>query len=79
VVVDGSTGYLVPFEADSVTGFPVDGDRFSRDLAGRIAELMGNVALCERFGAAGRKRVEKMFAWEAIAKQTVELYRGLVG
>jgi starch synthase len=79
VVVDGKTGYLVPFEADAVTGFPVDGDKFSRDLARRLAELMGDVALCAKFGAAGRKRVEKMFAWEAIAKQTMELYRGLVG
>jgi starch synthase len=79
VVVDKETGYLVPFEADAVTGFPVDGDRFSRNLARRITELMGDVALCAKFGAAGRKRVEKMFAWQAIARQTVELYRGLVG
>jgi starch synthase len=79
VVVDGETGYLVPFEADAATGFPVDGDGFARGLAARIGELMGDVGMCVRFGAAGRKRVEKMFAWEAIAKQTVELYSGLVG
>jgi len=79
VVKDGETGYLVPFEPDSVTGFPVDGDAFSRDLARRIAELMADPALCAKFGAAGRKRVEETFAWEAIARQTVELYRGLAG
>jgi len=79
VVVDGATGYLVPFAPDAVTGFPVDGDKFARDLARRIAELMGDVELCARFGKAGRKRVEETFAWEAIAGQTVELYRGLVG
>jgi len=78
VVVDGETGYLVPFEPDSVTGFPVHGDKFARDLARRIAELMADPALCEKFGKAGRKRVEETFAWEAIAGQTVELYRGLV-
>jgi starch synthase len=93
VVVDGSgagmgtsaaagsqepTGFLVPFAADPVTGFPVDGDRFSRDLAARIGELMADPALCQRMGKAGRKRVEETFAWEAIAAQTVELYRGLV-
>ncbi len=33
VVVDGETGYLVPFEADPKTGFPVNGDAFARDLA----------------------------------------------
>jgi starch synthase len=78
VVVDGETGYLVPFEADAVTGFPVDGDKFSRDLAAGIAELMADPALCAKFGAAGRRRVEETFAWEAIAKQTVELYRSLL-
>ena len=79
VVVDGETGYLVPFAPDAVTGFPVDGDKFSRDLAVRIAELMADPARCKKFGAAGRKRVEEKFAWEVIAAQTVELYRRLVG
>jgi starch synthase len=78
VVVDGETGYLVPFAPDAVTGFPVDGDKFSRDLAKRIAELMADPALCAKFGAAGRKRVEATFAWEAIAAQTVKLYQSLM-
>ena len=39
---------------------------------------MANPALCAQFGAAGRKRVEETFAWESIAAQTVELYRGLL-
>jgi glycosyltransferase involved in cell wall biosynthesis len=30
-------------------------------------------------GEAGRKRVEETFAWEAIAAQTVKLYRELAG
>ena len=78
VVVDGVTGRLVPFDADPLTGFPLDADRFSRDLAARIAELMANPSLCAQMGAAGRKRVEETFDWEAIAAQTVELYRGLL-
>jgi starch synthase len=78
VVVDGVTGYLVPFKPDHVTGFPVHPDKFSRDLAGCLAELMANPVLCKRMGEAGRRRVEETFAWEAIAKQTVELYRSLV-
>jgi starch synthase len=68
----------VPFEADSVTGFPVDADKFARDLARPIVELLGDPERCKRFGQAGRKRVEETFAWEAIAAQTVELYRALV-
>jgi starch synthase len=78
VVVDGVTGYLVPFEPDSVTGFPVDADRFARDLAARITELMGDAELCASMGDAGRKRVEQTFAWESVAAQTVKLYRGLL-
>ena len=78
VVVEGETGFLVPFEPDAVTGFPVDAERFARDLAARLTELMGNPELCRRFGDAGRARVEAMFSWSAIAEQTVELYEGLV-
>jgi len=78
-VVASATGGILEVVVDGETGFPVDGDKFSRDLARRIAELMANPESCKKFGAAGRKRVEEKFAWEAIAKQTVELYRGLAG
>ncbi|HEX9197979.1 MAG TPA: glycogen synthase [Acidobacteriaceae bacterium] len=77
VVVEGVTGFLVPFEPNPVTGFPIDGDKFARDLAARLTELMADPELCAKFGKAGRKRVEETFAWEAIAAQTVELYRQL--
>ena len=77
VVVDGETGYLVPFEADPVTGFPTKPDQFARDLAVKIRNLMADPETCRRFGAAGRKRVEEIFSWDSIAKQTVELYRSL--
>jgi len=73
------TGLLVPFDADPVTGFPLDSAHFARDLAAPIARLMADPALCAKFGAAGRKRVEETFSWQAIAAQTVELYRGLLG
>ncbi len=79
VVVEGETGWLVPFDPDDVTGFPVDGVQFAKDLAARLTEMLADPEMCKRFGVAGRKRVEEIFAWEAIAKQTAELYRGLVG
>ncbi len=75
VVVDGETGYLVPFEQEPETGFPVDADRFARDLAARITELLEDPALCRRFGQAGRRRVETIFSWSGIAAQTIDLYR----
>ncbi len=78
VVVDGETGYLVPFEQDPVGGFPTDPDRFARDLGKRIAELLADPAKCEQFARAGRRRAEEKFGWGAIAAQTIELYRSLL-
>ena len=78
VVVEGETGFLVPFAPDAATGFPVDPAKFSRDLAAKLTELMGDEERCRRFGDAGRERVERMFSWEAIAEQTVALYGELV-
>jgi starch synthase len=79
VVVEGETGYLVHFDADEATGFPTQPDKFARDLAAKIKALMADPEQCKRFGAAGRKRVEKMFSWDAIARQTVDLYASLTG
>jgi starch synthase len=78
VVVDGTTGYLVPFEQDPVTSFPLKPDKFARDLAEKISDLLANPEKARRFGEAGRKRVEETFAWSSIANQTIELYEQLV-
>jgi len=78
VVVDGKTGYLVPFERDPVTHFPSDPDRFARDLAVKISELLADPPKAALFGEAGRKRVEETFAWSAIAGQTIQLYEELI-
>ncbi len=77
VVVDGETGYLVPFEQDPVTSFPLDSERFARDLAQRLSELLSDPEKCRRFGEAGRRRVEQIFSWSAIADQTIDLYKSL--
>jgi starch synthase len=78
VVVEGETGFLVPFEQDPVTGFAADGEKFARDLAGRLTELISDPERCRRFGEAGRRRAEETFSWRAIAKQTVGLYQRLL-
>ena len=78
VVVDGETGYLVEFEADPVTTFPVDAKKFAKDLAARLTELLKDPAKAQRMGEAGRKRVEEKFSWTAIAAQTIKLYEGLI-
>ena len=80
VVVHGETGYLVSVDQMSESPFePLDPERFSRDLAMRINELMADPAKRQKFGQAGRRRVEEIFGWPAIARQTVELYESVVG
>jgi len=79
VVVDGETGYLVPFDQDPVTSFPLHPEKFSRDLAAKISALLADPERGRRFGDAGRKRVEKIFSWSAIAARTIDLYRDLIG
>ena len=78
VVVDGQTGYLVHLDQDSVTSFPVDPERFARDLAAGINRLLTDPDKCTRFGDAGRRRVEEIFSWTAIAQQTIRLYEQLI-
>jgi starch synthase len=78
VVVEGETGYLVPFEPDPVTGFPTDAEKFARDLGARLAELLRDSEKCRQFGQAGRRRAEEIFSWRAIARQTVSLYQRLL-
>jgi starch synthase len=78
VVVDGETGFLVPLDQMNESPFePRDPEKFARDLAARINQLMADPALCEKFGRAGRKRAEEKFGWPAIAAQTKRLYETL--
>jgi len=75
VVVDNQTGYLVHFDQDPTTRFPSNPEKFSRDLAARINELMEDPEKARKMGEAGRRRVEEKFAWSAIADQTIALYQ----
>jgi starch synthase len=79
VVVEGETGHLVPFTADPETSFPTEPEKFARDLATRVTELLKDPAKAKAMGEAGRRRVEEHFSWTAIAAQTVELYESLIG
>jgi alpha-maltose-1-phosphate synthase len=79
VVVDGETGFLVPVEQMTESPFePIDPEKFERDLAARINELMANAELQKKFGRAGRKRAEEKFGWAAIAQETKRLYESLL-
>ena len=78
VVVDGETGLLVDLQLVEGTFDPVDPAGFSRDLAAAINRVALDPALRERLGRNGRKRVEENFSWQAIARQTLSLYRLLL-
>lgn len=80
VVVDGETGLLVPVELSAEDPMrPVDAESFERDLAAGINRLMADPALRDSMGRAARRRAVESFGWAAIARQTVDLYRSLVG
>ena len=78
VVVDGETGFLVPFAQDPATSFPEHPEQFAKDLADKLNLLLADPAKAKQFGEAGRKRVEAKFSWGAIAEQTLALYEKLV-
>jgi len=79
VVVDGETGFLVPLK--QMTGSPFEATEpevFASDLAAKINLLMADPALAAKMGAAGRRRAEEFFGWDAIARKTERLYAKLL-
>lgn len=79
VVVDGETGFLVPFQGDGTPkNEPAEPEVFARDFAEKLNRLIADPELSRRFGEAGRKRVVERFSWSSIADQTAALYEQLV-
>ncbi len=78
VVVEGETGFLVPVEFVEGTFKLTNPEKFSQDLAARINQLMKDRQLQEKFGRAGRRRVEEHFSWTKIAETTKTLYQKLL-
>ena len=74
VVVESETGFLVPIDFVEGTFKLTNPEKFSRDLADRINQLMKDRQLRETFGTAGRKRAEEHFSWAQIAEKTKALY-----
>ncbi len=79
VVVHGETGLLVPLEQQTEAPFePKNPDKFSRDLAAGVNQLISDKELTRKMAKNGRKRVEETFDWTAIAKQVEDLYKSLI-
>ena len=69
----------MPFEPrDDGSREPVDPERFARDIAERVNELLADPARARRMGEAGRRRAVEHFGWPAIAAETVALYERLL-
>jgi starch synthase len=71
VVAHNETGRLVDYDANNAA-------KFESDFTNQIEDLMANPTLLKEMGRAGRIRAEKHFGWDAVAKQTIELYRSVL-
>jgi starch synthase len=66
VVEDGVTGMLVPYTATYPEGFEAG-------LAEAVNALIAAPAKAKQMGRAGRQRAVREFAWDAIARRTLEV------
>lgn len=71
VVAHNETGRLIDYDAKNTA-------KFENDFATQIEELMSDSELLNKMGKAGRVRAEKFFGWDAVARQTIELYASLL-
>lgn len=78
VVEDGLTGLLVPFEQEQGGLEPKDPEKFSMDLAQAINSLLRSPEKTRSMASASRRRVEELFSWRSIARQTLRFYRELI-
>jgi starch synthase len=70
VVADGQSGELVHYTGDAAT--------FEATFTSKINELMADSERLARYGIAGRARAIEHFSWDAIAQETVALYKSLL-
>ncbi|OFL93465.1 glycogen synthase [Corynebacterium sp. HMSC055D05] len=71
VVVDGETGVLVDYTPDDTTDF-------EQRLAEAVNAVAGDKHRAATMGSAGLTRAKESFSWRTIAKQTVDIYKGLI-
>jgi starch synthase len=74
VVVDGETGYLVPYDPAQADD-PAAIAAFEEGIASKINSLTRDRGKARQFGLAGRQRCIDEFSWAKIAGETVDVYR----
>jgi starch synthase len=70
VVSHKQTGELVDYTTDHA--------KFESDLTTAISSLMADPELLEKYGKAGRARAQSEFGWDAVAAQTIALYKSVI-
>ncbi|MFK0000782.1 glycogen synthase [Paenarthrobacter sp. NPDC090520] len=79
VVDHGNTGLLVELEqVTDGTGTPLDPEKFVRDFAAALNEVVTDPDRARAMGVAGRRRAEEHFSWESITESTLEVYRSVL-
>jgi glycosyltransferase involved in cell wall biosynthesis len=79
VVVEGETGFLVPFAPVSENNFePKQPEQLARDLAKAVNKLFESPEKMREMGVKSRQRVEQRFSWSSIARQTLSFYQELI-
>jgi starch synthase len=78
IVVEGTTGRLVPFEP-AADGTPADPAAFAAALAAAVEAVVADPGEAADMGRAGRARVIERFTWEAVAARTAEVYHDVLG
>lgn len=68
VVVDGTTGLLVHYDAADVAAF-------ESSFASAVNSLAQDPQAAEEMGREGRQRAVAQFGWDAIARQTMDVYQ----
>ncbi|MEY3676838.1 MAG: hypothetical protein RL351_65 [Actinomycetota bacterium] len=78
VVAHDETGLLVPIEQlMDGSGKPLDEAKFVSDFAAALNQMLGSSDL-QKFGQAGRARVEQHFSWDSIAAETIRVYKSAI-
>ena len=79
VVAPKETGFLVPFSHPCPEDHePQAAAELARGLAEAINTLLADPDMRRTMGAKARKRVEDLFSWRGVARQTMDFYQEII-
>ncbi|MEW6386210.1 MAG: glycogen synthase [Thermodesulfobacteriota bacterium] len=80
VVVPQETGLLVPFDLHCPEEHAPQAEAaLARDLAEAVNTLLSDPEKRRNMGIRARQRVEALFSWQQVARQTLDFYREVLG